>query len=55
MVTCLPTGTDNLKKSFLIYAAGGPAASFLLTWFAFLLFKILIQAKLMQCQMVSRM
>lgn len=44
MVICLPTGTDNLKKRFLIYAAGGPAASFLLTLFAFLLFKILTPA-----------
>lgn len=41
MVICLPTGTDDLKKRFGIYAAGGPIASLLLTLFAFLLFKML--------------
>ncbi len=30
MVICMPTGTENLKKRFSVYAAGGPVASLVL-------------------------
>lgn len=35
LVICLPTTTENLAKRFSIYSLGGPAASFVLTAFAY--------------------
>lgn len=35
LVVCLPVGTENLKKRFSIYAAGGPIASLLLAALAY--------------------
>jgi hypothetical protein len=41
MVICLPTQTHNLKKSFSIFAAGGPLASLVLTLISFLVYLLL--------------
>jgi hypothetical protein len=35
LVICIPTTTENLAKRFSIYSLGGPAASFVLTAFAY--------------------
>jgi hypothetical protein len=35
LVICIPTTTENLAKRFSIYSLGGPAASFILTAFAY--------------------
>lgn len=37
MVICLPRGTEDLKKRFLVYGAGGPLTSLLLTVVGYLL------------------
>lgn len=39
MVVCLPTGIENIKNRFSVYAGGGPLASLLLTGLAYSLFK----------------
>ncbi|MDP1842201.1 MAG: M50 family metallopeptidase [Sediminibacterium sp.] len=38
MVLCLPVGVANLNKRFLVYAAGGPIASLILSFFSSILF-----------------
>jgi hypothetical protein len=40
MVICLPTGTNDLKRRFTIYAAGGPVASLVLALVGWLIFKL---------------
>lgn len=39
MVICLPIGTEDLRRRFSIYAAGGPVASLVLAVLAFVLFQ----------------
>ncbi len=39
MVICLPTGTENLAQRFSIYALGGPVASFVLAFAAYLIYR----------------
>lgn len=38
MVICMPTGTENLKNRFSIYAAGGPVASLILAALCYLFY-----------------
>ncbi|MFN7261355.1 MAG: site-2 protease family protein [Cyclobacteriaceae bacterium] len=41
MVICMPTGTENLKNRFSIYAAGGPIASLILAGLCYLFYVLL--------------
>lgn len=41
MVICMPTGTENLKNRFSIYAAGGPVASLILAGLCYLFYLLL--------------
>ena len=41
MVICLPRGTEDLKKRFVVYGAGGPLASLLLTGLSYTLYAVL--------------
>jgi Peptidase family M50 len=44
MVICMPTGTENLKNRFSIYAAGGPIASLILAGLCYLFYALLPNA-----------